>query len=315
VDVQCDARATRLAIENGRVAGVGVSNRIHRGRNVLIATGGLSYPATGSTGDGYDLAGQAGHSIIAPFPSLVALETEEEWPRKIQGTPIKNVSISATAKMGTVPLSVAVRDCPHFPPDRPAATNERRGARRKIADVFGEALWTHYGISGPAILDISRRIVLELRDGSKVELELDLRPSDTEEKLDEKLLHAIKKKGNVLVRSIIADWVPDRTAAVLLELAEIDPHKKMNQCSRSDRKRLVQTVKHLCLHVTRPRPIEESIVTGGGIALTEVNAKTIESRLVNGLYFAGELLDLDAPSGGYNLQAAFSTGYLVGESV
>ncbi len=289
VEVQCAARVTGLEIRGGRVTDIRLGHKTVSADRVLIATGGLSYPTTGCSGDGYELAKQVGHTIFSLSPAIVALETAETWPRKVQGTPIKNVSI--------------------------LATSTKKGRGRKIAEVFGEALWTHYGISGPAILDISRKVVLELREGAEVQLELDLRPSDTEEALDERLLHAIKKKGNVLVRSVIAEWVPERTASVLTELAEIEPRKKMNQCSRSDRKRLVKTLKHLCLHVTRPRPIEESIVTGGGVSLAEVDAKTMESRLVKGLHFAGEVLDIDGPSGGYNLQAAFSTGYLVGQSV
>jgi hypothetical protein len=252
---------------------------------VLIATGGLSYPATGATGDGYALARQAGHSIVEPYPAIIAFETVESWPRNIQGTPIKNLSVVA------------------------------RHDGSKLAENFGEALWTHYGISGPAILDISSAVVLALRKGGAVTFELDLRPADTEESLDERLLHAIKKEGKKEISSVLAGWIAERTAVQLLQLAEVDPRKKMSQCSKSDRKRIVRLVKRIELHVRRPRPIEEAIVTGGGVTLSEVDPKRMESRLLKGLYFAGEVLDLAGPSGGYNLQAAFSTGYLVGESV
>ena len=255
------------------------------GAAVLIATGGLSYPATGCTGDGYALARQAGHSIVEPYPAIVAFETAESWPKNIQGTPIKNVSVIA------------------------------RHDGRKLAENFGEALWTHYGISGPAILDISGAVVLALRKGGAVALELDLRPADAAEALDERLLHAIKKEGKKQISTVLGGWIAERTAAQLLHLAEIDPRKKMSQCSKSDRKRIVRLVKHLELRVRRPRPIEEAIVTGGGVALSEVDPKRMESRLLKNLHFAGEVLDLAGPSGGYNLQAAFSTGYLVGESI
>jgi hypothetical protein len=252
---------------------------------VLIATGGLSYPATGCTGDGYALARQAGHSIVEPYPAIVAFETAESWPKNIQGTPIKNVSVIA------------------------------RHEGKKLAENFGEALWTHYGISGPAILDISGAVVLALRKGGAVALELDLRPADTEESLDERLLHAIRKEGKKQISTVLGGWIAERTAAQLLQLAGIEPRKKMSQCSKSDRKRIVRLVKHLELRVRGHRPIEEAIVTGGGVPLSEVDPKRMESRLLKNLHFAGEVLDLAGPSGGYNLQAAFSTGYLVGESI
>ena len=245
----------------------------------------MSYPATGCTGDGYALARQAGHAIIEPYPAIVAFETAESWPKNIQGTPIKNVSVVA------------------------------RHDGRKLAENFGEALWTHYGISGPAILDISGAVVLALRKGGAVTLELDLRPADTAESLDERLLHAIKKEGKKQISTVLGGWIAERTAAQLLQLAEVDPRKKMSQCSKSDRKRIVRLVKHLELRIRGHRPIEEAIVTGGGVPLGEVDPKRMESRLLKNLFFAGEVLDLAGPSGGYNLQAAFSTGYLVGESI
>ena len=293
VEVRLNQRVESLRIEQGNLRGVSVAahSALRNPQSaivcssVLIATGGLSYPATGCTGDGYALARQAGHSIVEPYPAIIAFETAEPWPRNIQGTPIKNVSVVA------------------------------RHDGRKLAENFGEALWTHYGISGPAILDISGTVVLALRRGGAVTLELDLRPGETAESLDERLLHAIKKEGKKQISTVLAGWIAERTAAQLLQLAEVDPRKKMSQCSKSDRKRIVRLVKHLELRVRGHRPIEEAIVTGGGVPLGEVDPKRMESRLLKNLFFAGEVLDLAGPSGGYNLQAAFSTGYLVGESV
>ena len=293
VEVRLNQRVESLRIEQGNLRGVSVAaqsalrtpHSAIESAAVLIATGGLSYPATGCTGDGYALARQAGHSIVEPYPAIIAFETAESWPKNIQGTPIKNVSVVA------------------------------RHDGRKLAENFGEALWTHYGISGPAILDISGAVVLALRKGGAVTLELDLRPADTDESLDERLLHAIKKEGKKQISTVLGGWIAERTAAQLLQLAEIDPRKKMSQCSKSDRKRIVRLVKHLELRVRGHRPIEEAIVTGGGVPLNEVDPKRMESRLLKNLYFAGEVLDLAGPSGGYNLQAAFSTGYLVGESI
>jgi predicted Rossmann fold flavoprotein len=286
VEVRLNQRVESLRIEQGNLRGVSAAAHSALDSSaVLIATGGLSYPATGCTGDGYALARQAGHSIVEPYPAIIAFETAESWPRNIQGTPIKNVSVIA------------------------------RHDGRKLAENFGEALWTHYGISGPAILDISGAVVLALRKGGAVTLELDLRPADTAESLDERLLHAIKKEGKKQISTVLAGWIAERSAAQLLQLAEVDPRKKMSQCSKSDRKRIVRLVKHLELRVRGHRPIEEAIVTGGGVPLSEVDPKRMESRLLKNLFFAGEVLDLAGPSGGYNLQAAFSTGYLVGESI
>ena len=286
VEVRLNQRVESLRIEQGNLRGVSAAAHSALDSSaVLIATGGLSYPGTGCTGDGYALARQAGHSLVEPYPAIIAFETAESWPRNIQGTPIKNVSVIA------------------------------RHDGRKLAENFGEALWTHYGISGPAILDISGAVVLALRKGGAVTLELDLRPADTAESLDERLLHAIKKEGKKQISTVLAGWIAERSAAQLLQLAEVDPRKKMSQCSKSDRKRIVRLVKHLELRVRGHRPIEEAIVTGGGVPLSEVDPKRMESRLLKNLFFAGEVLDLAGPSGGYNLQAAFSTGYLVGESI
>jgi len=286
VKLACGQRVQALVLTAGRVAGVRIAERDYAAHRVLVATGGLSYPATGSTGDGYALARQAGHRIVPTFPAIVALETRETWPAELQGTPIKNVAISA------------------------------RAGDRCLAETFGEALWTHYGISGPAIYDISRVVVQALHQArEEVVLELDLRPTDSEAALDERLLYAVKKSGKQQIKTVLAQWLPERVARILLRLAEIPPTKRMNQCSKSDRRRIVRMVKWLTLHVARPRPIEEAIVTGGGVACDEVDAHTLESRLVPGLHFAGEVLDIDGPTGGFNLQAAFSTGYLVGESI
>ena len=284
IEVYCGKRAELLLIENGRLAGVAAAGKEWRGNCVLIATGGLSYPGTGSTGDGYRLALQAGHTIVETYPAVIAFETAEPWPKRLQGTPIKNVDIRATHN------------------------------GKKLAGTFGEALWTHYGIAGPTILDISRNVVLAMRKGWKVALEMDLRPVDTVETLDKRLLDAVKKQGKKHIANVLAAWLPQRTAELVVELAGIAARKKMNQCSKSERSRIVRLIKCLELHLTGPRPIEEAIVTGGGVELKEVHSKTMESRLLKGLFFAGEVLDLAGPSGGYNLQAAFSTGHLAGQS-
>lgn len=284
VEVRLNTRVEKLICEDSTVQGIRAGGKEIHAPNVLIATGGLSYPGTGSTGDGYALARQAGHTVEEPFPAIIAFETEEDWPRRLQGTPIKNVSITA-----------------------------RQGGR-KIAETFGEALWTHYGIGGPSVFDISTEIVLALREGP-ISLHLDLRPNDDEKALDERLLFAIKKQGKKQVDNIVAEWTGQRTATMLVELAGIDPRKKMNQCGKSDRRKLTKLVKNLELRIKRPRPIDEAIVTGGGVPIAEIDPRRMASRFAPGLFFAGEIVALHGPTGGYNLQQAFSTGWLVGERV
>jgi predicted flavoprotein YhiN len=309
VEVRLGHRVESLWTEAGQLRGVVAAGERIEAKAALIATGGLSYPGTGSSGDGYRLARQAGHTLVEPWPAIVALETREEWPARIQGTPIKNVAIVATVS-GSLPVSAVANPAVGLP--APDASPSRS---RKIAEIFGEALWTHYGISGPAVLDISREVVPALLKGAGVELQLDLRPGDSDEALDERLLFAIKREGKKQVDGVLGELIAARTARLLLELNEIDPRKKMNQVSKSDRKRILRAVKHLTLQVTRPRPITEAIVTGGGIPLAEIDPRRMESKLLAGLHFAGEVVDLAGPSGGYNLQSAFSTGFLVGESV
>ena len=349
VEVRLNNRVESLWIESGQLRGVVAGGQRIEAKAVLIATGGLSYPGTGSSGDGYRLAQQAGHTLVEPWPAIVALETREEWPARIQGTPIKNVAIVAMAteaaatertlagetdelqRTTTRTRTTTSADCdcdgrsrtpnpesrtPPFSHPAPRTPNPAVPCRsRKIAEVFGEALWTHYGISGPAILDMSREVVPAVLKGARVELQLDLRPTDSDEALDERMLFAIKKEGKKQIDSVLGDLIAGRTARVLLELNGIDPRKKMNQVSKSDRKRIVRAVKHLTLGVTRPRPIQEAIVTGGGVPLAEIDPRRMESKLVRGLHFAGEVIDLAGPSGGYNLQCAFSTGFVVGECV
>lgn len=279
-----NARVSRLILEAGRVTGVETQKGIFSGKNTLIATGGVSYPSTGSTGDGYALAASAGHTIQPPRPAIIAFETEETWVKALQGTPIKNAAIIAYQR------------------------------NKKIAEQFGEALFTHYGISGPAILDISKTIVAFLPDGP-VQLHIDFKPNHALEKLDETLLHQIRKFGSKTIKSCLTLFVPEKVAHVFLGICNVDPQKKASQITLPERKKIVKHLKDVHLTLVRHRPIEESIITAGGVCLDEVDAKTMESKLTKGLYFAGEALDIDGPTGGFNLQAAFSTGYLAGSAI
>ncbi len=287
VTVRLGQRVLGLRLVDGVLDGVVVEpEQIVRGGSVLIATGGLSYPATGSTGDGYDLARQAGHNIVPTYPAVGGLESVEGWPLELQGTPTGAIALAAIS-----------------------------GAKRVLARASGECMWTHYGISGPAVLDVSEAAVRALRAGDEVSLELDLLPGTSEREYEDELLRSGSARGRQMIESVLASSVPRRTAAVLMEQVGVPPKKLMSQCSREERKRLAALVKHLRLRVARPRPIEEATATGGGVALSEVDPRRMESRLVPGLHFAGEVLDIQGPCGGYNLQAAFATGWLAAESI
>ncbi len=283
VTIQTNADVLQLIVENNRILGVETNQGSIPGDNVLIATGGLSYPKTGSAGDGYKLAASVGHTISPPYPAIIAFETAETWVKSLQGTPLKNVNISAY----------------------------QSGA--KITEHFGEALFTHYGISGPAILDMSKQMVERLPKGS-IQIHIDFKPKHTAEGLEDMLLNQIKRQGGKAVKSCMTLFVPEKLGAVLLNLCDIEPQKKASQITSPERKKIVRHLKRLPLTLVRHRPIEEAIVTAGGVNLGEVHARTMESKLVKGLYFAGETLDIDGPTGGFNLQAAFSTGYLAGSS-
>lgn len=284
VKIQTNFHVLALKLENNHVLGVETNHGNIFGKNILIATGGLSYPATGSTGDGYKLAVSAGHTIRPAYPAIIAFETAETWVKSLQGTPIKNVNISACQ------------------------------SGKRIAGQFGEALFTHYGISGPCILDMSKCIV-ECLPAGPVEIHIDFKPHHTSEELDDILLNQIKRHGSKVIKSCLTFFIPEKLVPVLLNLCNIDPHKKVSQITAPERKKILKQLKGLRLTLIRHRPIEEAIVTAGGIKLDEVDAKTMESRLLEGLYFAGEVLDIDGPTGGFNLQAAFSTGYLAGNSI
>ncbi len=283
VTIRTNSSVLRLNAAINHVIGVETNQGNIFGKNVLIATGGLSYPATGSTGDGYTLASSAGHTIRPTYPAIIAFETAETWVKPLQGTPIKNVHITAFQ------------------------------SGKKVAEQFGEGLFTHYGISGPCILDMSKRIVQCLSDGP-VHIYIDFKSRHTPEELDKILLNQIKRHGSKVIKSCLSFFIPEKLAPVFLNLCAIEPQKKASQITTPERRKILKQLKGLHLTLIRHRPIEEAIVTAGGINLDEVNAKTMESKLLGGLYFAGEALDIDGPTGGFNLQAAFSTGYLAGNS-
>lgn len=255
-------------------------------RAVILATGGVSYPKTGSTGDGYRFARAMGHTIIPPVPSLVPVVCAEVWPTLVQGLSLKNVTLSVI-------------------------DSKRQG--REIYNELGEMLFTHFGVSGPLVLSASAH--MRPMESGRYILQIDLKPGLSAEKLDDRILRDFAEMQNRDFANALAKLLPKSLEPVVVELSGISPDKKVNSITREERQHLVSLLKVLPLTATGFRPVEEAIVTAGGVALKEVDPKTMESKLVTGLYFAGEVLDLDAYTGGYNLQIAFCTGRAAGNAV
>lgn len=250
---------------------------------VIIASGGKSYEATGSTGDGYRFAGQAGHTIRELHPALVPFTVKEDWCKRLQGLSLRNVSVTLQKD------------------------------KKKIYNGFGEMLFTHFGVSGPLILSASSYYVKKY-DNMPVRLCIDLKPALTTEQLDKRLMRDFEESRNRQFKNGLDGLLPAKLIPVIVELSGIAPEKKINEVTKQERSQLAAILKGLELTVTGTRGFTEAIITQGGVNVREVNPSTMESRLVTGLYFAGEVLDLDAVTGGFNLQIAWSTGHLAGIS-
>ena len=249
---------------------------------MILAVGGASYPGTGSTGDGYEMAKKLGHTVVPLRPSLVPLETEEEWVKDVQGLSLRNVRATLLA------------------------------GGEKVQEMFGEMMFTHFGVTGPIILSMSRRAAKCLAEGKFVELELNLKPALTPEKLDARIQRDFEQHIRKSLKNGLLDLLPHKLIEPVLDFAYLDPEKPVHQVTAEERHRLAETLQHLTLTITKTRPLAEAIVTAGGVSVREINPKTMESKLVPGLYFAGEVVDVDAYTGGYNLQAAFSMGNAAG---
>ncbi len=258
--------------------------QIYHADAVIIATGGASYPETGSTGDGYQLAELAGHSIVQIRPALVPLETRGDIAQRLQGLSLRNVKVQV------------------------------RVDGKKGGQGFGEMVFTHFGVSGPVILFLSRQVVDALRLGQKVELSIDLKPALDHGKLDARLLRELDAHGKKHFRTLLKELLPRKLIPVCMDLVDILPGKVGHQITTRERKRLRMWLKDFRLQVNAYRPFKEAVVTAGGVNTREVEPRTMASRIVEHLYFAGEVLDVDADTGGYNLQAAFSTGWIAGKS-
>ena len=276
-------RVSGLLIQNGAVFGVKChSGKEYRAAGVVVATGGCSYPKTGSTGDGYALAAQAGHDIIPPQPSLVPIVTRESWPSQAMGLSLKNVTLAL----------------------------RREG--RVLFKEQGEMLFTHFGVSGPLVLSASAHMG---QPAGAHTLSIDLKPALTAEQLDIRLQRDFTERSNQNFANALGGLLPGKLIGPVVSLCGVNPETKVHQITREERFRLAGLLKNLTLGVKALRPIEEAVITSGGVSTRQVNPGSMESKLVRGLYFAGEVLDLDAYTGGFNLQIAFSTGRLAGKMV
>lgn len=281
VRIELEMPVTDILLQEGRVAGVRTKSGAHyKADAVILAVGGASYPGTGSTGDGYAMAKKLGHTIVPLQPSLVPLETEEDWVKDVQGLSLRNVRATLLADGG------------------------------KVQEMFGEMMFTHFGVN--IILSMSRQAAKCLADGKFVELELNLKPALTPEKLDARVQRDFEQYIRKSLKNGLMDLLPHKLIEPVLDCAYLDPEKPVHQVTAEERHRLVETLQHLTLTITKTRPLAEAIVTAGGVSVREINPKTMESKLVPGLYFAGEVVDVDAYTGGYNLQAAFSMGNAAG---
>lgn len=285
VQVKLNEAVKFLKVEQGKVVGVITEeDKVYEADAVILATGGASFPGTGTTGDGYRMAKQVGHTIVDLFPALVPLECEEDWVKDFQGLSLRNVNLSVLVD----------------------------GKVEK--EMFGEMLFTHFGVSGPIILTLSRDIAQYLRKGKLVELSLNLKPALTKEQLDKRICRDFEKYSRKQIKNALGDLLPSKMISTIIDLAFIDEDKFVNQISKIERERLVDILQNLVMTVTKTRPLSEAIVTAGGISTKEINPKTMESKVIKDLYCIGEVVDIDAFTGGYNLQAAFSMGYVAGKA-
>ena len=282
VTVHLNEAVTKIVTKDNVVTGVVTTKESYACEAVIIATGGASYPLTGSTGDGYRLAEGVGHSITDIRPSLVPIVTEESWVKDIMGLSLRNVEVSIVSK-GKVQ-----------------------------AKMFGEMMFTHFGVTGPTILSLSHTVgkLLRKKKTAPIAVSINLKPALTAEVLDKRLQKDFDLYSKKQLANGMKDLLPSNLIPIIISLAKLDPAKPINQITKEERQQICHVLQHMTLTVKGLRPVEEAIVTAGGISLKEFNPKTMESKLVKGLYGAGEVLDIDAFTGGYNLQAAFSTGYV-----
>ncbi|OGO02890.1 MAG: hypothetical protein A2Y59_03115 [Chloroflexi bacterium RBG_13_52_14] len=308
VQLRTSIRATGIRIEGGRVTGVQTEQGLYPAAAVVLATGGASYPSTGSSGDGYRMAEAVGHTIIKLRPSSVPLAVHEiQRARSMQGVSLRNVRLTAyQCRADEInPLLTPTRDLGR-------GTGHEKPPRPIIESRMGEMMMTHFGIGGPITLQMSLAIVDAL-DKGPVSVAIDLQLDLSEKQLHQRIRQDFELHGKRSYRRFLSGLLPRKMVEVLIEMTGILPDKPVNQISAEERKGLISLLKSLRFNIKGPLPIASAMVTAGGISLKEIDPRTMASRLVAGLYFCGEVIDLDAATGGYNLQAAFSTGYVAGE--
>ena len=282
VSVSLHTEVKELLCEQDKVCGVLLTNgKKMKADAVIVATGGISYPSTGSTGDGYRFARETGHRVTELLPSLVPMEVRQWYAKELQGLSLRNIEIRIT------------------------------DGKKKLYEEFGEMLFTHYGVTGPVILSASSVVGKTLRK-KELTLHIDLKPALSEEQLDKRILREFDANHNKQYKNSIDSLFPAKLKPVMIELSEIEPEKKVNEITKEERQRLVHLIKDFTMTLTGLRGYNEAIITKGGVSVKEIDPGTMESKKMKGLYFAGEVLDLDAVTGGYNLQIAWSTGYLAG---
>lgn len=286
VEIRFNERVKEILVNQNRIEGVQTfQGEIFRSDKVILATGGLSYPQTGSSGDGYDMARKLGHHVTELEPSLVPIETKEKWVKDLQGLSLKNVSLSLEYQ------------------------------EKKVYVEQGEMLFTHFGVSGPLVLTLSSYIKDYLKQKKEAFLSLDLKPALSREVLDKRIQRDFTLYSKRQLKNALFDLLPKSMIPVIISLCGMDGEKYIHQITKEERKNLITILKNCRITVKGLRPIDEAIITSGGINTKEINPSTMESKLVAGLYFAGEIIDVEGLTGGYNLQIAFSTGYLAGKNV
>ncbi len=285
VNIRYNQDVNEILVANDKVIGLKTSEgHTFSGNRIIIATGGISYPGTGSTGAGHRLAKQVEHTVTPLRPALVPLETAESWIKELQGLALKNIEVTILAN------------------------------GKKRDSEFGEMLFTHFGLSGPIILTLSGKIVPMLDKGQEIKLQINLKPALSFEQLDARLIRDFEKYNNKQFKNSLNELLPSSLIPVIITLSKIHPEKNVHQITREERHKLINLLMALTVSITKARSIKEAIVTAGGVNVKEVNPTTMESKLVSGLYFAGEVLDIHGNTGGFNLQAAFSTGFIAGKS-
>ena len=291
VKIMLNTKVTDVLVENNSVKGVRTEKETIKADKVIMATGGKSYPLTGSTGDGYFIAQKLGHTITKLKPSLVPLESSnKDICKELQGLSLKNVRIQIMDKT----------------------------KNKAIYEDFGEMLFTHFGVSGPTILSGSAHLVRyknieELLRDNKITLKIDFKPALTEEKLNDRILRDFNEEKNKQFKNSLDKLLPQKLIPVIIKMSNIEINKKVNEVTKVERRKLVKLLKNFEIEIKGFRKIDEAIITSGGIKIKEINPKTMESKIVKGLYFAGEIIDVDAYTGGFNLQIAYSTGYTAGK--